>query len=185
MAVTDDEAAELIPSGRITVLQCRAHWVRTYLSKAGLLESPRRNLHVITGKGRDVLAAKAERIDIRFLDTFESFRDWRVRASSEPAVPESCRKCRRPLRQLFLRPMNPIRFVGSLTGEGANKGVFVTTLDFSREATTYVVRVQHRIRLINGQRLAALMIQYGVGGRVRGTYTIQTVDEDCFSDSTG
>ncbi|ODM44453.1 restriction endonuclease [Cereibacter johrii] len=77
------------------------------------------------------------------------------------------------------------RFVGSLNGEGANKGVFVTTSDFSREATAYVERVQHRIRLINGQRLAALMIQYGVGVRVSGTYTIQTVDEDCFSDSTG
>jgi len=50
--------------------------------------------------------------------------------------------------------------------------VSVTASDFSRDATSYVERVQHRIRLINGQRLAALMIQYGVGMRARITYVI-------------
>ena len=74
------------------------------------------------------------------------------------------------------------RFVGSLTGEGATKGVFVTTSDFSRDATSYLERVQHRIRLINGQKLAGLMIQYGVGVRARSTYTIHSVDEDYFSE---
>lgn len=61
------------------------------------------------------------------------------------------------------------RFVGSLTGEGASKDVFVTTSDFSRDAVAYVDRVQHRIKLINGQRLAARMIQYGVGVRTPNT----------------
>lgn len=37
-------------------------------------------------------------------------------------------------------------FVGSLTGEGANKGVFVTTSDFSKEARDYLNKVQHRDR---------------------------------------
>ena len=73
------------------------------------------------------------------------------------------------------------RFVGSLTGESAAKGVFVTTSDFSRDAIEYVGRVQQRIKLINGQRLAGLMIQYGVGVRARITYTIRSVDEDYFS----
>jgi restriction system protein len=84
--ITDEEAAELLPSGRITVLQSRAHWARTYLSKAGLLESPKRNQHVITQKGREVLATNPPRINNAFLDSFEGFREWRVRASSEPEV---------------------------------------------------------------------------------------------------
>lgn len=71
--------------------------------------------------------------------------------------------------------------MGSLTGEGANKGVFVTTSDFSREARDYLTRVQHRIVLINGQMLAKLMIQHGVGVRARATYVISSVDEDYFS----
>ncbi|TNF00532.1 MAG: restriction endonuclease, partial [Deltaproteobacteria bacterium] len=74
------------------------------------------------------------------------------------------------------------RFVGSLEGEGATKGVFVTTSDFSREARDYVERVQHRVVLVNGRRFAKLMIQYGVGVRVRKTYQLQSIDEDYFSD---
>ncbi|MCT8988753.1 restriction endonuclease [Chelativorans sp. SCAU2101] len=77
------------------------------------------------------------------------------------------------------------RFIGSLTGEGATKGVFVTTSDFSKEAHEYLHRVQHRVVLINGQRLAQLMIQHGVGVRVRQTYKVQSVDEDYFGDALG
>lgn len=74
-------------------------------------------------------------------------------------------------------------FVGSLTGEGATKGVFVTTSDFSREAKDYLNRVQHRIVLINGDRLARLMIQHEVGVRARKTYVLRSVDEDYFSEA--
>jgi restriction system protein len=73
-------------------------------------------------------------------------------------------------------------FVGSLTGEGANKGVFVTTSDFSKEARDYLTRVQHRIVLINGDRLARLMIQHEVGVRARKTYVLRSVDEDYFAE---
>lgn len=73
-------------------------------------------------------------------------------------------------------------FVGSLTGEGATKGVFVTTSDFSKEARDYLNKVQHRIVLVNGDRLARLMIQHEVGVRARKTYVMRSVDEDYFSD---
>lgn len=72
-------------------------------------------------------------------------------------------------------------FVGSLTGEGANKWVFVTTSDFPKEAREYLTRVQHRIVLINGDRLARLMIAHEVGARARKTYVLRSVDEDYFS----
>lgn len=52
------------------------------------------------------------------------------------------------------------KFIGSLTGEGATKGVFVTTSDFSRDAADYLRRVQHRVVLINGRRLAELMLAH-------------------------
>ncbi|MDZ4096434.1 MAG: restriction endonuclease, partial [Paracoccaceae bacterium] len=74
------------------------------------------------------------------------------------------------------------QFVGSLNGEGATKGVFVTTSDFSAEARGFLGKVQHRIVLINGQELARLMIRYGVGVRARTTYVIKGVDEDYFAD---
>ncbi len=72
------------------------------------------------------------------------------------------------------------QFIGSLTGEGANKGVFVTTSSFSSDAKAYADRVQQRLVLIDGQRLVRLMIAHDVGVRTRQSYTIKSVDEDYF-----
>lgn len=69
-----------------------------------------------------------------------------------------------------------------MTGEGATKGVFVTTSDFPKEARDYLLKVQHRIVLINGERSARLMIQHEVGVRARKTYVLRSVDEDYFSE---
>lgn len=71
--ISYEEASELILSGTTTVLQNRAHWANTYLAKAGLLMSPRRNLHVVTDLGRQVLASQPDRIA---LASFEGFREW-------------------------------------------------------------------------------------------------------------
>ena len=75
------------------------------------------------------------------------------------------------------------QFIGSLTGESATKGVFVTTSDFSKEAREYIHKVQQRVVLINGQRLAQLMIRHGVGVRTRATYLVRSVDEDYFAEA--
>lgn len=269
-AISDEEAEVLLPSGRVTVLQSRTHWARTYLSKAGLLESPKRNLHVITKLGREVLAKNPTTIDNAFLDQFSIFSAWRTASYGSDDVsagpqappqfddsqtPEDAMETANRLLESALRdellslllelspqrfervildllaamgfgsgslanghltktsgdggidgiihedalgldavyiqakryaPDNKIsrpdiqRFVGSLTGEGATKGVFVTTSDFSKDAQEYVSRVQHRIVMINGKRFAELMLKHGVGVRVRATYSIQTVDEDYF-----
>ncbi|GMG82502.1 restriction endonuclease [Paralimibaculum aggregatum] len=74
------------------------------------------------------------------------------------------------------------QFVGSLTGEGASKGVFVTTSGFSREARDYAERVQQRVILIDGARLARLMIAYGVGVRPTETITLSEIDENFFAE---
>ena len=77
LALTDEEALELLPSGRKTKLADRAHWARTYLSKAGLLASPKRNQHVITEAGRSLLATAPAKIDNETLTRFEGFGAWR------------------------------------------------------------------------------------------------------------
>lgn len=74
------------------------------------------------------------------------------------------------------------QFVGSLTGEGATKGVFVTTSRFSAEARDFLRRVQHRVVLIDGEELARLMIRHNVGVRVVHTYEVKAVDENMFAD---
>lgn len=71
-------------------------------------------------------------------------------------------------------------FVGALAGK-ADSGVFITTSRFSEGARTYTETVPTRIILIDGKRLTALMIRYGVGVQVRETYRIVEIDEDFFA----
>lgn len=71
-------------------------------------------------------------------------------------------------------------FVGALHGNAANQGVFITSGRFSSGARQYADTVPTRVVLIDGDRLAALMIRYGVGVQVKRTVTIVEVDEDFF-----
>jgi restriction system protein len=73
-------------------------------------------------------------------------------------------------------------FVGALEGHRATKGVFVTTSSFTKSARDYAERVQKRIILIDGARLANLMVQHGVGVRVRAVYEVKGIDEEFFEE---
>lgn len=73
-------------------------------------------------------------------------------------------------------------FVGSLEGQRATKGVFVTTSVFTRSARDFVDRIARRIVLIDGPQLAALMVRHNVGVRTHSTYEIKAIDEDYFVD---
>lgn len=75
-------------------------------------------------------------------------------------------------------------FVGALVGNGASKGVFITTSRFSEDARRYV---DERMRssdisvvLIDGLTLAELMIEYNVGVSVKTVYEVKAIDADFF-----
>ncbi|MGC9222235.1 MAG: restriction endonuclease, partial [Solirubrobacteraceae bacterium] len=70
-------------------------------------------------------------------------------------------------------------FVGALDGR-AGSGVFITTASFTKGARDYAEGRSTRVILIDGQRLAKLMIQYGVGIQTRETVQIVEIDEDFF-----
>lgn len=71
-------------------------------------------------------------------------------------------------------------FVGALHGNQAHQGVFLTSGRFSAGAREYAVNLPTRVILIDGERLAALMIRYGVGVQVKRAVQIVEVDEDFF-----
>jgi restriction system protein len=75
------------------------------------------------------------------------------------------------------------KFAGALQGERAKKGVFITTSDFSCEAINYVKHLDVKIILINGARLAELMIDYNVGVSTRQVYEMKQIDSDYFEDA--
>lgn len=279
LQISDEEALELLPSGKKTVLSDRAHWARTYLSKAGLLETPKRGYHQLTKLGHKVLSDAPAEINNEFLAQFPSFIEWKQgnpkskneghdaepQAGSahslstndfsdktpEQAMMSASKVLEEALRDELLEilykldpfkfevlivdlliamgfgkgqsksglltpktndggfdgvihedtlgldavyiqakryaPGNKVgspevqQFIGSLSGEGATKGVFVTTSDFSENAKEYIKTVQQRVILIGGQRLAKLMIDHEIGVRTRTTYSVKSIDEDYFS----
>ncbi len=71
--LTEDERAELLPSGRQRIFHNRVHWAKFYLQKAGLLESPKRGRFAITDLGTGVLANSPAGIDVAFLKKFPAF----------------------------------------------------------------------------------------------------------------
>lgn len=267
--VKEDERKMLLSSGNQPIFDNRVGWAKTYLKKAGLLESPRRGTFRISSVGRDVLAEKPARIDARYLRRFPSFVEFQnpsrseseaddslIEASAEQTPEEVFDRAYQGLRgtlvsellssvlemspaffeklvvDLLVRmgyggsikdagnaigksgdegidgtikedklgldiiylqakrwaPGNLVgrpeiqKFVGALAGQGAKKGVFITTSSFTKDALEYAPRNETKIVLIDGEKLANLMIDYGIGCNAVQTYEIKKIDSDYFGE---
>ena len=75
------------------------------------------------------------------------------------------------------------KFVGALAGQGAQKGLFITTGTFTKEARSYVEKqLSTKVVLVDGEKLTKLMIEYNLGVSVETVYTIKKIDTDFFSE---
>lgn len=72
------------------------------------------------------------------------------------------------------------KFVGALAGQGAKKGIFITTSRYTSDAASYVPRNETKIVLIDGEQLAQLMIDYNIGVTTQITYEVKKMDTDYF-----
>jgi restriction system protein len=72
------------------------------------------------------------------------------------------------------------KFAGALHGQHATKGIFITTSDFSKDAKDYVSKIGSKIVLIDGSRLAELMIEFDVAVAIEATYAVKRIDNDFF-----
>ncbi len=87
LGLSEADRSEVLPSGKQVTYQNRVGWARTYLKKAGLLESPGRALCRITPRGLDVLASKPARINIRVLEQYPEFVDFHRAAPKQVGAP--------------------------------------------------------------------------------------------------
>ncbi len=87
--LTEDERNETLPSGRQSILDNRVGWVRTYLTKAGLLKATRRAHFVITARGAQALLDTDESIDNEYLKQFDEFIAFKEHKSEPNDAPES------------------------------------------------------------------------------------------------
>lgn len=74
------------------------------------------------------------------------------------------------------------KFVGALAGKSANKGVFITTSSFSKEAREYVKGLTQKVVLIDGKELANYMIEFNVGVALKKVYEVKRIDIDYFEE---
>ena len=74
------------------------------------------------------------------------------------------------------------KFVGALAGQGAKKGIFITTSSFSNDAKSYTPRNETKIVLIDGEQLAQLMIDHNLGCTTQQIYELKKIDGDYFGE---
>src|SRR5690349_9418418 len=87
LGLTAEERATLLPSGKQTTFANRVHWAKTYLYKAGLVESSRRGYFGITERGRAALVDKAANINNAYLEQFDDFQTFKGKVNLTEAVP--------------------------------------------------------------------------------------------------
>ena len=89
MALSESDLAEMLPSRKMTTYANRVAWALSYLSIAGLLERARRGVYRLTPEGEAVLQNPPPRIDMKFLDRYPAYAEWRRGSRSEGAAPVS------------------------------------------------------------------------------------------------
>jgi restriction system protein len=72
-------------------------------------------------------------------------------------------------------------FGGALAGKKAQKGIFITTSGFKRSANEYAKDVHQKVILVDGERLADLMIEHNIGVSTSDSYEIKKIDSDYFN----
>lgn len=76
-SLSDEERREMLPSGRAKTFDNRVGWAKTYISNAGLIESPKRSVSIITADGRRVLKEHSGAINLQFLAQFPGIKSFR------------------------------------------------------------------------------------------------------------
>lgn len=268
--VTDEERKELLASGNQAIFDNRVGWAKTYLKKAGLLDSPKRATFVITQIGLDTLKKNLDRVDAKYLRQFPAFLEFQnasrndneteeeiiIVETNEQTPEENLDKAYQRIRKSLAsellnrvvelsptfferlvvellvkmgyggsikdagkaigksgdegidgtikedklgldiiyiqakrwRPGNVVgrpelhKFVGALAGQGAKKGIFITTSNFTKEALEYTPKNETKIVLIDGEQLAQLMIDYNLGCTTQQIYELKKIDSDYFGE---
>ena len=85
MNLSEADRMEVLPSGKQTTFDNRVAWARTYLDKAGLIETPARGKYRITEAGKNALAS-GEKINLKYLERSDKFKEFYKAATSKLAA---------------------------------------------------------------------------------------------------
>ena len=83
--LTEEELAEMLPSGYARLFDNRIGWAKTHLKGAGLIESPTRAKYRITQRGLDALVQSTYPINMAYLRQFDEYKEFQSGSKSEKA----------------------------------------------------------------------------------------------------
>lgn len=141
-----------------------------------------------------VSAAQFERLVVNLLETMGYGTGAAVGRSGDGGIDGIINQDRLGLEKIYVQAKlwtNRVgepeirNFSGSLDAQGASKGVFITTSHFHASATQTAESISKGsklIRLVDGDELARLMIDHGVGVVTKSTYELKMLDENYFAD---
>jgi restriction system protein len=88
--LTQEERAQLLPSGKSPTFDNRVGWAKTYLKKAGLLEQPKRSFINISKRGLEVLAKAPLVINMKYLEQFPEYISFKENEQEkQPSNPQN------------------------------------------------------------------------------------------------
>lgn len=149
--LTPEEQAQMLPSGRVTVMQNRVAWANTHLKKAGLLEAVKRGVFRITARGNQVLAQQPARIDMKFLEQFPEFIAFRDASASSSADEEQERNNR--VDAIEQTPEETLELAHQALRQSLSQDLLKNVLDCSPEFFEHLV--------------VELLVKMGYGGSRR------------------
>jgi len=85
--LTSTEESELLPSGKQGRFANRVAWAKVYLERAGAFVSPSRGQFQITSRGREILADPPEILDIKYMERYPEFREFRSKPKESVITP--------------------------------------------------------------------------------------------------
>lgn len=270
--LSDSDRKEKISSGQ-NKLYSRVSWAKTYLKKAGLIESPKRGTVCLTKAGREAFKNSNSNVTLEYLSNFDSFKKFKnnikdngknkeeqnfevsqiKNESPQEQIETAIKELNDELTSELMVEISKIspyeferlvvkllikmgygdmeenknavtkksadegidgivsadkfgfdsiyiqakqwksdnsvgrpeiqRFLGALAGQGAAKGIFITTSKFSGGAVEFASKQLHsKIVLVDGRKLAELMIEYNLGVSTIATYEVKRIDSDFFDE---
>lgn len=76
LGLTEAEREEMLPSGKQRILHNRIHWAKFYMSKAGLIDTPKRGVFIASNAGRELLATNPHILDVEKLKDYQPFVEF-------------------------------------------------------------------------------------------------------------
>ena len=160
MKLTEEDLAEMLPSGTQRTFDNRVAWARTYLDKACLIETPMRGKYHITEEGIRALASN-EKIDIAYLEKSEEFKNFHNVTTQNTSIEIQNEKNETPLEILESAHK---QYLSALASQLMDEVMKLTPVEFER----LVVKLLLKMGYGSGIEGAGMVTQASNDGGIDG-----------------